>query len=112
MVPKIQFSIEYLPEGEVKFTTKSFTTNKDVVLSIGDVQHQLNLSVGESFKVVLDKSESCTIEVDGETIHEVSGTSSIDIDSKLQTVQGARDRYISGETWILEFENELESVLQ
>lgn len=104
------FQINFHEGGNIKFTLIKPASNLKFDIN-GEITHEVDLDIGESVIANLDKGAYITILADENAIQTIKGTQETQDNSKLLTEQATKDRYLEGETWILEFENEIEEVL-
>ena len=104
------FQIEFHEEGHIVLKLIEPVSNLKFDIN-GEITHKVNLDIGDSVIANLNESAYITILSDETAIQTINGIQEKQEKSKLLTEQATKDRYLEGETWILEFENEIEDVL-
>jgi hypothetical protein len=105
------FQIDYFEDGSVEVIATTVSPDSEIQIELPNISHTLHLDAGETFTLSLEKRVDAQLRVDESIVHQFTGSVD-DIESKLHGIEVAKDRYISGDTWILELENELEDAME
>lgn len=107
------FQKDFEEDGSVTILATNISSDSAVVLELPNVSHTLDMTSGDSVTMTLEEGITATLSVDGRVIEEFTGmVSDEEIESKVNGIEAAQNRYLAGHTWILEFENEIEEALK